>query len=298
MPLEVRCFEPAMVGDIVAAYNRLTARAPLCYPITPEIFAESVTAKSAFHPEGFFVARLDGKCAGLIHAMEFEKAGRKEGSICLYVAEERGACRALLASAVAFLKERGAARCHVMGNAPGAQAFYAGLHTGYEVCLWRGYYQSVLALEHAGFELTCHGFLMSLALDREPEQVTPTIDVSLRVTRHPDAGSFYTKAVVEAFIGEEKVGNCGFYFLKRVSQHLGQGVGQITISVKEQYRRRRIASGLLSRAHRELWALGARRVVLATNYELYPAIQLYEKTGYRKEIVDFYIYTGYFDEQP
>ena len=64
MRIEVRCFEPAMTGDAVAVYNRLTTRTPFCYPITPEIFAEAVSAKSIFEPAGFFVAYAEGQAGG------------------------------------------------------------------------------------------------------------------------------------------------------------------------------------------------------------------------------------------
>ena len=40
--------------------------------------------------------------------------------------------------------------------------------------------------------------------------------------------------------------------------------------------------------------MGVMQVILATNYQAYPALKLYEKTGYKKELMELYDFTGYF----
>lgn len=296
MKLEIHGFEPSRVGDAVAVYNRLTLCTPFCYPITAEIFAEAVARRKEFDPAGFLIAYADGQPVGLIHAWLFERRGAKGGSILLFLAVERLVCRRLLSAALDYLRRRGAQVCEVMGNAPGTRMFYAGIHMGYEVSLWRGYYAAVNALEHEGFDLVCEGFIMSKTLAQEPEVEPPVAEVTLRLKPGEDTGPFYTQAAVEAYAGEENIGACHYHFLKRLSAHLGKGIGQITISLSEKYHRRRIGSALLSRAHQELYRMGVRTVILATNYELYLAIRMYEKLGYRKELIDLWVFAKYFDE--
>lgn len=295
--MEICRFEPSRVGDIVALYNWMTVRAPYCYPIAPDIFNEAVAGRTEFDPEGFFIAYDKGRPAGLLHAWMCERNGATGGSILLFLACDRHVCRALLAAALDFMKCRGSRRCEVMGNAPGTRLFYGGVHLGLEACLWRGYYAAINALEHAGFDLVCEGFIMSMPMDQEPVLVPPADGVALSIKPDGDAGSFYTNATVEARLGEERIGGCRFHFLKRLSAHLGKGVGQITIAIDEKYHRRKIGSALLTRAHQELYRMGARTVILATNYELYPAIRMYEKLGYRKELIDLWVFARDFDDE-
>ena len=187
--------------------------------------------------------------------------------------------------------------CEVMGNFSGGRLFYAGVHMGCEVCLWNGYYAAVNALKRLNFELTLHGFIMACEMQAEPEAQQPAAEITFKLAPQEDTGSFHTNARVEAYLGDERIGACNYHFLKRLSQHLGRGIGQITIAVDERYHRRKIGSALQTRAHRELFRLGARKVILATNYRVYPAIKMYEKLGYRKELVDLFMFTGYLAEE-
>ena len=296
MSIKVKCYQPAMLLDVVNVYNQLTAKTPYCYPITPEVFTEAVTSKDIFDPAGFFVAFDGGKPAGFLHVRILEKAGRTEGGIQMFLAEDRSACRKLLSEAIDFLKRGGAAVCHVMAFESKNQKFYAGVHMGYEVPLWEGYYPVAAALRKRGFELVREGFVMSMPLNAGDEILEPGIDVSFSVNHTDDAGSFYTNGVVETGISGEKIGSCDFHFLKRLSRHLGKNIGQIAIRVNEQYHRKGIGSGLLSRAHQQLFDKGARKVILTTNYSLYPAIRLYEKLGYRKELIKTFAFKGYLNE--
>ncbi len=294
--MEIRAFDPSLAADAVAVYNWMTARTPYCYPLTPDIFAEAVTDRKEFNPEGFFIAYAGGRPQGLIHAWTFERNGATGGSILLFLAQDRLVCRELLAAALDHMKRRGARSCEVMGNAPGSHFFYRGVHLGFEVCLWRGYYAAINALERAGFDLVCDGFFMSRQLDGDAGDAPPPEGITLAIRPGEDAGSFYTNARVEARLGDEPIGGCRFHLLKRLSAHLGRGIGQITIGIDEKHHRRKIGSALLARAHGELFRLGARTVILATNHELYPAIRMYEKLGYRKEVAELRVYAGDFDE--
>lgn len=295
--LEVKVFQPSMLDDVVAAYNRLTARAPYCYPLTPEVFAEAVTGESAFDPAGFFVAYDEGRAVGFIHAGIPKEAASGHGGILIFLGEERLACRKLLVEAIGFLKQAGVNVCHVTGHESGNREFYSGVHMGCDVAHWQGYFMPANALRWQNFEIEREGFVMSRNLGPDMAAQSPKIDASLRVECLGDAGSFYTTGKVKARVEEEDIGSCTFYFMKRLSQHLGKGIGQIAIAVDERFQRKGVGSALLSRAHQELYKAGARKVVLATNYALYPAIRMYEKLGYRKELVNMTKYTGYFSSE-
>ncbi len=287
--MTIRRFEPTMANDVVAIYNHVTVRTPFCYPITAELFAEAVTMRKEFDPAGLLVAYADGRPAGLIHAHAIESNGAAQGCVALFLANQRAVCQRLLAAALAHLRQRGARGCSVTAN-PAARVFYAGVFMGMEVLLWRGYYAVINSLEREAFDQTCEGFIMSKSLEREPDVEPYPADITMRINHDEDSGSFYTNDSIEAYAGEERIGACPYHFLKRLSSHRGQGIGQIGISVDARYHRRRIGSALLTRAHRELYRMGAKTVILATNYALYPAIKLYEKLGYRQELIPLRCY--------
>jgi len=295
--LEISPFEPSIAEDIAHFYNRATSLTPFCYPVTSDILDEAVFSKSDFEPEGLFVAVERGEVKGFIHAGCLETApdDPKKGSIFLFIAQERDVCLALLDKAVHSLKARGAQVCHTMSNDSESNRYYSGVHMGYEVALWQGFYQVVAAFErHPDFDLTRQRFFMSLSMAHQPDVVEPRMEVRFAVEDKGRTGSFYSTAEVCAVADGERLGACTFHYLDRLSAHLGTGIGQIQIGVDERYRRKGIASALLSRAHRELYSRGARKVILTTNYELYPAMKLYEKTGYSREPVNAPVYTAHF----
>ncbi|MFC1671874.1 GNAT family N-acetyltransferase [Planctomycetota bacterium] len=290
--MKVRSFEPSMSHDVVTVYNRMTSNAPYCYPLDEGLFETAVTSHPDFAPDGFFVA-YDGETpVGLIHTGFVERNGETHGAIMLFLAEDRGVCDILLDRGLGFLRRRGVEVCHVMAQESGNMRFYSGVHMGYEVALWQGYFAVVSALRRRGFESARLGFMMAKALDSEPEPISPGTEVDIRITRGEGTNPFYTNGRVEAYAGEERIGLCGFYLLKQLSAYLGKGIGQIDIGVNEQYRRLGVATALLSRAHLELYRDGARRVILATNYAAYPAIRLYRKLGYIEDTVNLLVLTG------
>lgn len=296
MSVEVRPFENSMLQDVVTVYNQLTSKTPFCYPLTPEMFTEAVISKKSFNPEEFFVAYENGKPKGFIHSAVHAKQGHTNGGILLFLAEERLVCRALVSSALKYLGKKGAVVCHVMGDKSGNAEFYAGVHMGYEVVLWQGFFAVVNELQKQRFDLVRQGFIMSKNMDAEPEILPPASGVSLKVEQKDDTGSFYTNGIVKAFAGETEIGACHFHILKRLSKYLGQGVGQITISVNSKYHHQGLGQALLSRAHAEMYRMEARKIILATNYSLYPAIKMYEKLGYKKELIELLVYIGYMEE--
>jgi ribosomal protein S18 acetylase RimI-like enzyme len=292
--IEIRTIQRAATEDVVTVYNTATVFTPYCYPLTESLFEEAVTGKECFDPSGFFVAYRARKPVGFIHAGLLDDP--EQGSIFLFIAEEREACRRLLAAAVAWMRERSAKTCFTMSNLSMSNKFWGGIHMGYEVGLWQGFYEVTAAFRrNAFFDLTRERFVMTRALDAEPAAGSPTADISMQVRKDNDTGSVYTNGTVNAMAGDTQVGWCGFHLLKRLSEHLGRGIGQITVAVDSRFRRRGIGSALLAEAHRRLYALGARKVMLTTNYQLFPAIKLYEKHGYRKELVHMPVFTGYLE---
>jgi ribosomal protein S18 acetylase RimI-like enzyme len=281
-----------MTGDVVTVYNRRTAHTPYCYPLDEGLLEAAVTSHPDFEPDGFFVAYDRGRPVGLIHTGLVERDDETHGAIMLFLADGRRACNALLDRGLGFLRRGGAEICHVMAQESRNDRFYAGVHMGYEVALWQGYFAVANALERKGFEPVRLGFMMEKDLDSEPEPVPPGAGIEIRVSRDEDTGELYTNGSVTAHDGDARIGACWFRQLKKLSAHLGKGIGQIGIGVDEEYRRRGVATALLSRAHLELYRDGARRVILATNYAAYPAIRLYKKLGYLENLVNLLVLTG------
>ncbi len=296
--IEISTYTPSLNSAAAAAYNELTAFTPYCYPLTPEIFMEAIAGRQEFDPSGFFLAWRNGKPAGLLHAGFKDANARKQrtGSIFLFLANEREASQELYGRAVAYLKRGGAGSIEaVSAHVSGSNDFYSGVYMGLEVCLWGGMPEVMNTFRRNGLEPSLLGFIMSLRLPAEPAVERPGSGAEIRVERQTGRGSLILSGTAAAFEDGEPIGTCGFHYFPRLSEHLGKGIGQITISVREGYRRKNVGSALLTTAHRELFALGARKVILATNYSLYPALCLYQKLGYAKELIGLSFHGGRID---
>ena len=293
--VEIAPYAEDKIEDVLRIYNAVTVFTPYCYPLTEEVFREAVVSNPLFRADGFAIAYSGGVPQGFIHCGVFEPTCHENtGAIYLFLASDRIVCHRLLDTAVEFFAERGVTTCYALCPESHSGRFYAGIHIGYEVSLWQGFYPVVAAFERSPiFDRAREGFIMSMDMDTQPEQAEASIDVTIEVERQPDTGSLYTNATVLARVGGEEAGRCSFHLLKRLSDHLGKGIGQITMGVNERYRRKGIGLAILTRAHRELYNIGARRMLLGTNYQLYPAIKLYEKAGYRQEPINRVNYWGY-----
>ncbi|MDP6356565.1 MAG: GNAT family N-acetyltransferase [Planctomycetota bacterium] len=279
---------------MASVYNRLTYRTPYCYPLTPELLREAVTAKDGFDPAGFFVACRDGSPLGFLHAGLIGE-DRRTGSVFLFIAEDRDACYALLDAALDFFKRGGVTHCYTMSNLSLSNDYYAGVHMGYEVGLWSGFYQVCEVFRRRGFELIRERFVMRRDLAERPDEAVSDEAFELAVEPEPDTGSFYTNGAVVARDSGRCIGRCGYHMLTQVSRHFGRGIGQITMGVDEEYHGKGVGAAMLTRAHCELHDQGARQVILTTNYAFYPAIRFYEKLGYRKELIHLPVYAAYFE---
>ena len=298
--IEIAPYTEDKLEDVLRIYNAETVFTPYCYPLTEEVFREAVVSNPLFRADGFILAYSNGAPRGFIHCGVLEATRHENtGAIYLFLASDRVVCHRLLDTAVEFFAERGVTTCFAMCPESRSGRFYAGIHIGYEVSLWQGFYQVVAAFERSPiFDRTREGFNMSMDMDTQPEQAEALIDLTVDVEHQPDTGSLYTNATVWARVKGEEAGRCSFHFLKRLSDHMGKGVGQITMGVDERYRRKRVGLAILTRAHRELYNIGARKMLLGTNYQLYPAIKLYQKAGYRQEPINRLNYWGYLGDAP
>jgi GNAT superfamily N-acetyltransferase len=283
--IEIKNFNENLLEDIVKIYNTGTVFTPYCAPLSADLLKNSILSRDNFDPEGFFAGYKYGEPAGFIHA-GYASAHFKEkkiGSIYLFMSEERDVSQALLERAIGYFRSRGTAfiRCFFSNC-----EFYAGIYMGTEVVCWTGFYNIINTLEKNGFETTLHGFIMRKDMDEPPEVLSPEQGIILRVEPSQDCPGLYTNTTVKAFDNEKEIGHCEFHILKPISAHLGKIIGQLGIAVDSAYRKKKIGSALLSKAHSEMYKMGARRVILATNYALYPALQMYLKFGYSKELID------------
>jgi GNAT superfamily N-acetyltransferase len=291
--LEIKSLTVELLPDVVDVYNRLTNFTPYCFPLTPDLFQTQVMAKKNFNSESCWLAYQAGKPAGYLHAGIIEKkeppSPARHGSIYLFLADDREVAQALFRQAILFFKANKLKTYYAVAvHWSESNRFYGGIHMGIEVCLWRGFYIVRNVLQRAGADSICDGFIMSKRLDTMPEIEAPSADVTVRVEHAPDNNPLLANGKVTAWHEDRKAGGCYFSYLKELSRHLGKGIGQFTMGVDSSFRRKNIGTALLTRAHAELYQMGVRKMILATNYSLYPAICMYEKLGYRKEIIDLY----------
>ncbi len=277
----------------IEIYNRATTYAPYTIPLTQEVVdlrLEPFCQKNEFT----LAIGLGQNEEGIIHASRFDGEADVNGDKpsfgmihLLFASSTRLACH-LLEQAEGWFREQGLTKIQACGWQQNPWQFV--LH-GAESYVWGGAYPTINAFRRMDYDIELDVVVMSLEMTEEPTVVYPNLPGFLMVDVPGVDDIFARTGEFRAYIHDKPVGVCGYQYLKAISNHYQKGLGQIYISADSKLHGQGVGPALLNHAHRALFQLGARRVILTTNQALFRAIKFYEKHGYRAEVIRGYWYT-------
>jgi len=280
---------------MTALYNAETAFEPHIAPLNPERFIGLVEQKSYFDPQGLFVAVEAGRVVGWIHACV--AAGSEGGQdpnrvaarirMLIYPRDRLKVGGALVREATVWLRSFRRGEIEAM-HAKVGYPFYRGLWMGGEPMCPVTLPHAHLAFEVGGYKTTQESIFMVAEMSMRPQEVKAEVAVDLVETvaemRHePMRESWigFEPMRILAKIGGEDAGSIAWVMLPHVADRLGAPCMNIWgLGVREQYRRKGIASALISRAMARSYAQGARFASVGTQLWNAPAHATYAKLGF------------------
>ncbi len=287
--MEIQSYEPSMLADIVAVYNRTVADVPHTYPVAVETMSEAVAGAcsgraqvDSMDDEAVFVARSDGRALGFIHVGVGRGPEGKDPQrgVIRFLGYRRGhrqAGQALLDVAHVHLRRCGMAR---------VEAFQCEYRYPFYQLYW-----SCLSdrLDHIrgllgfnGYEII-KGEVYMDAVDFEPFAPVE-FEAPLRLELDRPQGPGARPGVhARAMRGNDEVGSCSCVCVGDASRHeLAQHWAFVkSLNVIESHQGRGIGRVLLLTALAEMHALGHRHAVISTNTTNYRAMLFYGNYGFR-----------------
>jgi len=295
MRFSIETYSPRRLEGMVALYNAETAFEPHITPLEAETFEALVAAKSYFDPNGLFVAVEKDEVVGWVHACvsggtePYHAPDLRAAHIrmLLYTRERLDIGAALVRAATAWLKRSGLPELGAMHNKHG-YPFYRGLWLGGEPMGAPVLPHVQLALEVGGYKLSEESVFMVAELTTPPPEAQAASPLDYRafpaaMEREAMRESWigFEPMVVSAIADGAEVGRIGWVVLPQVAARLGSPCVNIwTLGVREEHRRKGIATALVSRALRRGYELGARFASVGTQLSNAPAQGTYAKLGF------------------
>ncbi len=288
-------YEPGLLGGMCSVYNEETAREPHIAAMTPERFGELVSAKPWFDPTGLLVAVSGGQVLGWVHAClapgsepwQDPDAPVARIRMLLFPRDRLEVGEALVAEAVAWLSAAGWTEIEAM-DAKAGYPFYRGLWMGGEPMCPATLPHVQAVLEVAQFTTRQTSLFMVAELAGASDVPLPggleLVESPAHMAHEPMRQSWvgFRPMWMRAMQGTEEVGAVGWALLPQVAEKLGAPCVSIwALSVKEDHRRRGIATALVSRALRRATSLGARFASVGTQLWNRPAQATYARLGFR-----------------
>ena len=283
------------LSGMLEAYNAQTAHEPHIAPLTAGSFVALVESKSYFDPSGLFVATQAGRVRGWVHACvapgtePWNPNDQSAAQICmlLFPADQLKVGQALVNEATRWLQQSNAQTLLALSPAYG-YPFYRGLWLGGEPMGPASLPQVQLALEVGGYKIVQASIFMTAAFDAPPDDVSLPDGVELveevAVTAHAanrESWAGFEPMRVQAIADGQAAGAIGWVVLRHVAERLGAACINIwSLSVKEPYRQRGLASALVARALRRGHALDARYASVGTQLWNAPAHATYARFGF------------------
>lgn len=270
----------------IRVFNDCTRYAPYSLNLTPEL-VEGVIAPFGRNNEDHACIAFRGNETGIVHAGIHVDGTKRTGMIYLLLANDNDAAQRLLEEVENWFREKGIRDVLAYWWYPNPYRFI--LH-GAEVYGWAGAYAAMNGYRRMGYDIALDVVVMSKDFEENAIQLPVFDDLELReaVTSEDELA---WSAEVAAFSGSRQVGRCGFMHMKALSSHLGKGIGQFNIDTDRSEHGHDVGRALLQHAHARLHERGVRKVLLATNQELFRAIKFYEKMGYRTESIRAYSFS-------
>jgi GNAT superfamily N-acetyltransferase len=246
-----------------------------------------------------FVAVEEGRVVGWIHAcVAAGSEGRHDPEklvpriqMLVYPRERLEVGAALVAEATAWMKGSGL-RPIVATLATEGYPFYRGLLIGGEPKFPVTMPHVQLALEVAGYKVTLESIFMTAEMPEAPEEVAARVDLELtdgpaEMAHEPMRESWigFEPMRTGAFVDGERAGGIAWVMQPHLDRLGAPCVNIWSLGVKEEHRRKGIASALVSRAMVRGYALGARFASVSTQLWNAPAHATYGKLGFRPHCI-------------
>jgi GNAT superfamily N-acetyltransferase len=300
MSFSIKTYDRTYLDGMTAIYNEETAFEAHIAPLNPERFVELVERKSYFDPTGLFIAVEAGKVVGWIHACVAagSEAHHEPGSkiarirMLVYPRERLEVGGALVAEATNWLKRSGQRRFLAM-HAQVGYPFYRGIWLGGEPMCPATLPHVQLAFRVGGYENTQESIFMTIEMDSPPKETNPPVtvefaDAAAEMKHEPMRESWIglEPMRIRAFTGGEEAGSIAWVMLPHVADRLGAPCVNIWgLGVREHYRRKGIASALISRVMAHGYTLGARFASVGTQLWNAPAHATYAKLSFEPHCI-------------
>jgi GNAT superfamily N-acetyltransferase len=280
---------------MVAIYNSETAFEAYIAKLTPELFINLVENKSYFDPEGLFVAIKDNRVVGWIHACiasGTEWHHDPENKIphirmLIFPRDQLKIGNALVSETNNWLKKSGQTTFLAI-HAKVGYPFYRGLWLGGEPMGAATLPHVQLALEVGGYKNTQESIFMTIEMPQLPEEFHSDMDVEFKESE----AEMVHESMKESWIGfkpmrtwvmlgDETVGSISWVVIPYLSERLGSPCMNIwSLGIQEKYRRKGIATALISHTMIQSYKQGARFASVCTQLWNAPAHATYAKLGF------------------
>ena len=296
MSFSIDTYDRKYLEGMTALYNLETAFEPHIAPLNPERFVEFVENKSYFDPTGLFVALELGKVVGWIHACV---APGSEGHhdpenkiprirMLIYPRDRLKIGSALVTEATAWLKKSGQRKFFAM-HAQMGYPFYRGLWLSGEPMCPTTMPHVLIAFEVGGYKITQESVRMVTKMASPPQEVSAAMKIEFvesaaEMKHEPMRESWlgFKPMRTKALVDGEDVGSVAWVMQPHLADRLGALCMNIWgLGIREQYRRKGIATTLVSHVMTRSYAFGARFASVGTQLWNSPAHATYAKLGYR-----------------
>ena len=295
MKFSIDIYSRQYLNGMIALYNAETDFEPHIALLTFDRFVELVESKSYFDPTGIFVAVEAGQVIGWIHACV---AAGSEGHhnpenripqirMLIYPRDRLKVGAALVAEATKWLRKSGQSKFLAI-HAQVGYPFYRGLWLGGEPMCPTSLPHVHMALEVGGYKTTQESIFMATEMEQPPKKTSADmalefIESDAGMAHDPMRESWigFNPMRTQAFIGDESVGSISWVILPHVADRLGAPCVNIWgMGVQEKYRRKGIATALVSHTMTRSYEMGARFASVSTQLWNAPAHATYARLGF------------------
>jgi GNAT superfamily N-acetyltransferase len=295
LSFSIKTYDRKYLEGITTLYNDETDFEPHIAPLTPERFIELVESKSYFDPEGLSIAVEEDRVVGWVHACVApgsEGHHKPENKVprirmLIFPRDRLKVGRALVAEATAWLKKSGQKRLLAI-HAQQGYPFYRGIWMGGEPMCPMTLPHVHLVLEVGGYKNTQESIFMAIEMDSPPKEIKPSIAVeythsAAEMAHEPMRESWigFEPMRTRAFADGTEVGSIAWVILTHVADRLGAPCMNVWgLGIREQYRRKGIATALILQAMIRSYEMGARFASVGTQLWNAPAHATYAKIGF------------------
>lgn len=292
MSWEIIAYKESLIEELLAVFNRETKDDEFVVSLTPEVFADQISSKPIFSPEGCFLAMEDGKAVGF--ALTSPGADRKRGIADPSVGVVDGLFfprdrlkigDALLARCMEYFEQKGDVKTLYGFASFGGYPYWRGLYCGAEpVCLTH-YTHAWVAFMAKGF--IHHQQALNYLGTPEPREyrddlnyAESDLDTSSEWARQSWKG--HRPRVITAKRDGVPVGYIGYVELPYLSEYRQKSIAGIYgMQVYPEYRRQGIATSLINYLFNNAHESGIKEILVGTTVQNTAARRTYEKGGMR-----------------